>query len=204
MDSGSSNAVSQYQQQQQQALASGSSNIEKAFSGFTPQFYQNYENSYINQALPQLGDQYRSTLTNLNYSLGDRGLLTGSSAKDTAYSALNLANTQNENQIVNQAQTQAQNLQQTVGGQKAELYGELQQGQNPTQIGQSAVNLAAQTSAPSVFAPLGQAFQNFSNTYLASQAAGTYNPTQSSYLYNPFYLSGSSPNSGAVAASPLN
>ena len=203
MNSGSSNVVNQYQQQQQQALAKGSANIQGAFSGFNPAFYNKYEESYINQALPQLGDQYRQTLKNLDYSLEDKGLLTGSGAADALHGALNVQNTQNQNQIVNTAENQAQNLQGQVSNQQAELYSELQQGQNPTAIGQQAVNLAAQTGAPSVFAPLGQAFQNFSNTYLASANAGTYNPVTASYLYNPFYLSGAAPQSGSTAASPI-
>jgi hypothetical protein len=196
------NAVTAYQQQQQQALAQGSAGITKAFSGFTPAFYQGREQAYENYALPQLGQQYRETYNQLNSGLADQGIIKGSAAGQLNQ-ALQETNAQQEEQIANTAQTQAQNLQQTVAGQESELYGELQESLNPTATTQNAVNLAAQTAAPSVFAPLGQAFTGFANQYLAKNASNTYNPITASYLYNPFYLSGATAGSGAAPANPL-
>ena len=202
MGTPNSNAVTQYQQQQQAALAAGSKGIQTAFSGFTPAFYDQREKAYEDFALPQLGQQYRQTNNQLNLGLADKGIL-GGSAAGQLNQALQTANAQQEQGVVNTAQTQAQNLQQQVAGQESELYGELQESQNPTQVTQNAVGLAAQTAAPSVFQPLGQAFQNFATTYLANNTANQYNPITASYLYNPYTLAGMTPGSGGTASNIL-
>jgi hypothetical protein len=87
--------------------------------------------------------------------------------------------------VVNQAQSAAQGLEQNVANEKSQLYGQLQTSENPTAIGQSAANLAAQTAAPSVFAPIGNLFSNWSNLYLANQASN--NTTQQNDLALALY-----------------
>jgi hypothetical protein len=182
--SSSNNSISQLQQQQTAALNQGGANIQKAYQGFTPQFYQGVSNAYIDQANPQLASQYRATGQNLDYNLADRGI-TNSSAAQNLGSSLQSALAQGQQQVANQGQQAAQNLQQQVANQESQLYGELQTSQNPSAIGQSAANLAAQTAAPSTFAPVGNLFSNWSNLYLANQAnnlANT-NQAQTSLLY---------------------
>lgn len=202
MSTPNNNSVTQYEQQQQAALNAGGQGIESAFSGFSPQFYTGREQAYENYAMPQLGQQYRQTANKMNLGLANEGILKGSAAEQLQ-SALQVSNAQAEENITNTGTNLAQQLQQQVAGQKSELYSQLQESLNPTQTTQSAVNLAAQTAAPSIFQPLGQAFSNFATMYLANNQANTYNPITSAYLYNPYYVGGTLPNSGGQPANPL-
>lgn len=181
----SNNSLLALQQQQQQALTQGGKAIDQAFSNkFTPQYYQGVIKNYENQALPQVAQQYRDTSKQLNYSLADKGLTKSSSAQELG-SSLQSQLAQGEQQVANNAIGQAQNLQANVANEEAQLYGQLQTSQNPTSTAQSAANLAAQTAAPSVFAPIGNLFSNWSNLYLANQTANTAN--QNSQLETGLY-----------------
>ena len=185
MPSGNNDSLNQLQQQQQAALTQGGQNIQAAFSKFNPAFYQGVEDNYINQALPQEEQQYRQQGQNLNYQLNDRGL-TRSSAAQNLNSSLQQQRAQNQEQLINQGQQAAQSLQQNVANEESQLYGQLQVSQNPTAIAQQSANLAAQTAAPSVFAPIGNMFSNWSNMYLANQASN--NTVQQNELASSLYL----------------
>jgi hypothetical protein len=198
---GSSNtaALTAQQQQTQAALTQGGQNIENAFSSYTPAYYAGVQKNYENAALPQLFKQYRATGANVNYNMANRGL-TNSSAAQQLGSSLQGELASQEQGVVNAGQQQAQQVQQQVASEKGQLYNQLDVTQNPTLVGQSALNTAAQTGAPSVFQPLGNLFSNWSNIYLANSFANnatTANPALTSpWLYNNPNISGK-----AVAAS---
>lgn len=199
MSAGNNNSLTQLQQQQQSALTKGGAAIQNNFaSKFTPQYYGQEQENYINQAEPQVAEQYRSTAANLNYKLGDQGL-TRSSAAQQLGTSLNEQLAQNQEQVVNQAQQQVQGTQQQVAGEESQLYGQLQESQNPTAIAQSSANLAAQTAAPSVFAPIGNLFSNWSNMYLANQSASSVNQNNelALALYSP-YLNNQNTGAGVI------
>jgi hypothetical protein len=199
MPSGNNNALNQLQQQQQAALSAGGAAIQQQFGQtFTPQYYQNLETNVENQQMPQLLSQYRQTGQATNYNLADKGLSQSSTAQNLG-SSLQSQLAQGEQQVVNNAQQAAQTQQENVANQESQLYGQLQVSQNPTQTAQAAANAAAETSAPSVVAPLGNMFSNWTNLYLANQTANTAN-TQNELalaLYAP-YLNQLSQNSGAL------
>ena len=195
------NALNQLQQQQAQALTAGGKDINKAFSRFNPAYYQGVENQYVSQALPQVDAQARQTGQQLNYKLADQGL-SKSSAAQTLSSSLASQTAQAQQQVVNNAQTAAQGQQQNVANEQAQLYGQLQTSQNPTAVAQSAANVAAQTAAPSVFAPIGNLFSNWSNMYLAGQAANTatQNNALTEALFLPYLNNPGAINAGTVPA----
>jgi hypothetical protein len=196
---GSSNAsgVTALQQQQQAGLQQGSQAIQQAYQGFTPQFYQGVEQNYINQAEPQLNQQYQQQGKNLNFSLANQGI-TNSSAGQNLGTSLGQAFNQQQQGVVNSAQGAAQQVQQNVANQQAQLYNELGSSYNPTTAAENAANLAAQTAAPSVFPPLGNMFQTWANTYLTGQNDSQAN-NQATWLY-PYLLS--SLNNQSVGALP--
>jgi hypothetical protein len=175
MGTGNNDSLNALQQQQQAALTSGGKKIDAAFNNtFTPQYYQNLVQNYENQTMPQLDQQYRTTGQNLDYNLANRGLSKSSAAQNLGSSLKEELATQQQG-VVNNAQTAEQTMQQNVASEQQQLYGQLQVSENPTQTAQNAANIAAQTAAPSTFAPIGNMFSNWTNMYLAGQTANTAN-----------------------------
>ena len=178
MSCGSSNAGSQLAAQQaaQEALTNQSvAQINQAFSGFTPQFYQKAGQAYTNYQMPMLQQQYQNNQNNLGFRLADQGLGKSSQAQG-AYNALGQANTQATQQVAQGALGQQQQLQQQVGQEQSNLVGQAQTATNPSSIGQMATLAASNFAAPSALQPIGNLFNNFSTQYLGNQLANTYNP----------------------------
>lgn len=179
-----SNAGSQLQAQnqaQQQLTNQSVQQINNAFSGFNPQFYQNAQNAYTNWALPQLGQQQRDTQKQMGFSLANSGL-TNSGAANTERNALSAQTAQAQQSIANNAVQTSNTLKQQIGQEQANLIGQAQSATSPSTIGQQATAAASGFTAPSSFAPLGQLFNQFGSMYLAGQNANTYNNFSNQYL----------------------
>lgn len=192
---GSSNSYEQLQKQQQQQQAginAGMKDIDKAFSGFTPEFYNQRAQAYEQFAMPQLENQFRDTSKNLEYKLNRNGM-GKSSAADQMRGKLNQQNKLAETNVVNQGTQQAQQLEQQVQGQKNALVSELQSAVAPQSVAQQAIGTAAGFQGPSTFAPVGQAFTDFSNMYLQNQQANMTAPYYAQMLYNSGFGRGGSP-----------
>lgn len=181
---GGGGAVNQLQQQQAQQQAwtnQAVGNINNAFSGFGPAFFNKAGQAYSNWALPQVGTQYQQTKNQLLDKLAGQGIL-NSSAAGQADNALSGALNTAQQGVANNALGQEQQLQQQVGNEKSNLYAQAQTATNPSALGQQALEQASQISAPSTFAPLGQLFTGFGNQYLAGQNANLYNQFANQYL----------------------
>lgn len=187
MSWGQSNAGTQAvaeQQQQQQNVTNAVNQINQAFSGFGPSFYNQATQNYENWALPQVMNQYQQSEQSLQDKLGNQGLL-NSSAGEQEQGQLSQALAGAENQVANTGISQSQSLQQQVAQEQANLVGQANAASDPLSVAQSAINQASSVQAPSSFAPIGNLFQGFANTYLGSQLANTYNPSlYQSFLYN--------------------
>lgn len=190
---GTSNAGTQARQQQQLQqgeVQQATNRINQAFSGFTPQYYQNRAQAYTNFAEPQLMQQYQDTSLGLLDKLGNQGLLNSSAGLQERGALQNQLGLQQQG-VANTGIQQAQQLQQQVAGEQSSLIGQANAAADPLSVSQQALGQAANFAAPSAFQPLGNLFQNFANTYLGSQLASTYNPN----LYG-FYLGGGAPQQG--------
>ena len=178
MGCGASNAGDQAataQAQQEANTNAAVSQINTAFTGFNPAFYAKAGQAYTNYALPQLQQQYQTNANNLGFKLADQGLGKSSQGQQMN-NALTQANTQNTQQLAQNALGQEQTLQQQVGTEQSNLIGQAQTASDPSAIGQQAMVNASSLSAPSTFQPIGNMFSNFSTQYLANQNASTYNP----------------------------
>lgn len=165
----------QLQADRQTKLNQGTTAIDKAFAGFTPDFYGQRRQAYEDYATPQLGQQYRDTQQQLGFKLANQGIM-HSSAATNLQGSLNQANLLGRQGIANEAMNQTMALQGQVANQKNALTGQLALSLNPTSTALNSANLAAQTAAPSSFQPIGQLFNNWSNTYLANRQAIAYAP----------------------------
>ena len=180
-DGDAGGAVAKQQQQQQDWTNQATKGIDKAFSGFTPQFYKGIGQAYQNYALPQLQNQFMTNSNNLGFKMAGQGLQK-SSVNDKAQNALADTMSQAERQIGNQAVGQENTLRSTITNQQASLYNQANITNNPNALSQQAIATASAASAPSTFQPIGQMFNTFASDYLGQQQNAMYNQFTNSYL----------------------
>lgn len=184
---GSSNAGNELEQQQnrrQQAITSGMGNISKVFSGFNPGFYRGVYDNTVSSLMPQATRQYNQTRKGLGYSLGGKGLI-GSSFAREASTDLEAQRNVAEQSIVGQGNEAVRDVQRQVQANKIDVTNQLVTSQDPNLAAQQAIGAAASIHAPSPIAPLGNLFSTFANTYLAGQLAKTYNDPQTNVNLAP-------------------
>jgi len=172
----------QQERQRQAAIAQGTSNINAAFGGFTPSFYQKRAQAYTDWAMPQLSQQYQTNRNQVGFNLANRNLL-GSGAANKQWSDLNRAMGQARQTIADTGIGQAQGLQQSVEQQRQTLLNQLYQSADPAGAGAAATQSAASFAQPSVFPALGNLFSGLANQYYLSQVINTNRPT--SYITSP-------------------
>jgi hypothetical protein len=147
------------QMKDQKAIAAGSTQLNDKFSAFNPAFYDKYQQSYANQAMPSVMNAYTQGQQKTGFDLGNQGMLHGSVSQQ-AQAAL----AGNYNQGAQQAQmggVQArQSLQSSIEAQRQQLLQQLQQSRSPSQQMQQILQLAAQTQTPSWATPLVNYFSN--------------------------------------------
>jgi hypothetical protein len=172
----------QQEQNRQNLITQGTQNINKAFSGFDQNFYNQRAQAYQDYAMPQLAQQYDQMKGQVGFNLANRGLY-GSSTGNKQYSDLNQQMGVQKQAIADTGRSQAQALQNQVQSQQNALLGQLYQSADPTSAAQAATNTAASFQAPQAFAPLGNMFANLANQYYQSQLINAYRPT--SYVSLP-------------------
>lgn len=179
------------QQLSNEATNQAVGNIQNAFSGYTPNFYQGYAKAYQNSAVPQLQQQEHQASNQLGFKLSNQGLQKSSQAQQ-GYGALQDSYNQGLTQISNQGQQAAQGLQQQVANNEANLIGMAQSSTQPGTYIPQAQAAATSYGAPSTFAPIGQFFNNFANQYLGQSQAGlgnSLNTSLQSLFNNPYNFS---------------
>lgn len=164
----------------------------QAQTGFNNQFYQNAQNAYVNYAMPQLGQQYKQAGDSLAFGYANRGL-GQSTARQSAQNTLDTTYGQGQQNIVDTGINNANNLRTQVENSRETALNQLYQTANPGQSQQTALNLAQQVTAPSAYAPLGNAFSNILSSLAVQQA---YNNTPQLGYYAP--VSNFNANSGAL------
>lgn len=173
--SDASGAIAQQEKERQGLITQGLTNVNKAFSGFGPDFYNRMQTQYLGSAIPQVQQQFQQQRNQLGFGLANQGLLRSSAAQNLGGS-LQQQLAQNLFNVGNQATQAVQGLQKQVGQEKSNVIAQLQQSADPTLAAQQATESASQFAAPSLVQPLGNLFQNWSNIYMANRLGQIYNP----------------------------
>ena len=187
------------EQQRQQAIQQGSNQINQAFSGFTPSFYQKRVKAYTDFAMPQLAQQYQTNRNQIGFNLANRNLLQGSGTANQQWSNLNRAMGTEQQGIADTGTAQSQALQQQVEAQRQTLLGQLYQSADPAGAGQGATQAAATFAQPSVFPAVGNLFANLANQYYLGQLINTGRQPTSYVATPPSYSVGSGGLPGQVS-----
>ena len=160
----------------QAAIRKGTADVNKAFTGFTPQFYNQRRQAYIDYAMPQLSDQYTKTRNQIGFGLENRGLGRSGTAQKQWSDLFRQAGAAKQG-IADSATAQAQDLEKQVNLQKQGLINTLYQTADPASASQAAISTAAGFQAPSTFAPLVNQFSGLLNQYYVSQLLNQRQPT---------------------------
>lgn len=148
--------------------------INSAFSGFDPSFFQGVAKAYQNFQMPGVQQDYQTNSNNLGFKLANQGLSDSTQARQ-GFGALGDTMAKAQQQIGQQGQEQAQQLQQQIGQEKSNLVSQASASQNPGAIASSALGVANNYKAPSSFAPVGSFFNQFAQNYFGGQQANMYN-----------------------------
>lgn len=170
-------AIAEQQEKQREAsITTGTADINNAFAGFTPQFYQNYANAYTANQEPQLAQQYAQTKNAIGFDLANRGLSRSGTA-NTQWDNLATTMGQAQTNLASSAKGAAQNLQQQVQNSENTELSNLYQSADPAEANASAISTAASFSAPSVFPALANQFSSLLNTYYTNNLINTFGQT---------------------------
>jgi len=179
--------------QRQGAIGQGQKNINQQFSGFGPAFYDARKQSYLNFATPQLSQQVQDTGKGLTFQLARQGLLHSGAAEQQGR-ALQRTVLQSQQQLSDTAANETNQLRQSVEQERSRLTNQLVNSGDPTLARQQAYSAAQNLQLPSMFAPIGQAFQQFGQQYLNKQMNQAWS---SPYGYGGYGMGyGTNPGSG--------
>lgn len=145
----------------------GMGEIYKAFSGYSPQFYNLAQSQFNSNLLPTIEAQGLQTKELGDYGFANRGLF-NSSAADNFANQLSGSMQQQRIDAAQQAIQYRNALQQMVEQEKAKMQGQLQQSLMPNQLMQSTYSATGQMGAPSPFAPIGQGLNTLGNLAMMS------------------------------------
>ena len=164
------------------------------YEGFQPSFYDQRAQDYINYALPQEGQQYRTNLNATTYNLANRGLLNSSQATKQ-FSDLNRTDIAAKQNIADQAIAQSNALRQQVSNAQQQAIQMLYQTGDPNLAAHNAITAAASATGPSVFAPISNMFGNLATSIYTNQLLNQYRGGGGgSYNETPYYnMSGALP-----------
>lgn len=147
----------------------------KTNEGFGEDYYNQRANDYLKFATPKVMDDYRATKNNLAYALARNGNLNSSSAITTGAS-LEKELARNESNLANAAQGQANAARAQVADQRSNLVNQLVASADPSLVAEQAQSATAEMREPGAFQPIGNLFQDWTNTYLANMNARAYDP----------------------------
>lgn len=163
------------EKQRQGAIQSGMQDIDKQFSGFDDKYYKGVGQDYLNFATPQMVQQYQRTKNQLAYSLARNGLTNSGAAVQRGQSLNNELSTQESN-LANSAQSEENTARAKVSDAQTNVTNELISSGDPTVAREQSADATAGLRAPSAFAPIGNLFGDWTNTYLANSLAQTATP----------------------------
>ena len=145
----------------------------QSFEGFQPDFYKGREKAYLDYAMPELGEQYRTNRDAILYGLANRGLLRGSVQK-RASSDLERATGKGRQTIAESAINQSNQLRQSVEQARQNAIQQLYTSSNPSQALQSAISSAGSLRTPNAIAPLTDMFSNLARQYYTNMLYNNY------------------------------
>ena len=166
----------------QARIKSGTEAIDRQFSGFNDNFYNQRAQAVFDANLPTLGSEYARTRNSLGYALAGRGLL-NSSVRDQRENSLENEMAKQRRIIGDQGLSQANDLRSKVEDSRSRIYQQLLSSADPSQATAAATRESANLMTPSPVGALGNFFNDWSNVYLANKQAQASQPQGAGYSF---------------------
>ena len=160
MGGSSDSGARKAEEERQKKITEGTNIVNKTFEGFTPEFYQQRQQAFLDWANPQLEDQYSQAQKNLTYALArqygtlDTSIAADRQAKLAAQRALA------ESQLASQALDYGTQSREAIENQRNALLAQVQGGADPATAAKLAASQSELLSAPQTYAALGDLFAN--------------------------------------------
>jgi hypothetical protein len=171
----SDGGAAQLEKQRQAKIQTGIGNIDEKFSGFNDDYFNKVKQDYLNYATPQVMNEYQRTKNQLTYSLARNGLMKSGIATQRDAS-LNTELSRQETNLANSAQSEANTSRAKVSDAKTNVTNQLISSADPSVAATQAAEASAGLRNPSSFAPIGNLFGDWTNTYMANQQAQVMTP----------------------------
>jgi hypothetical protein len=165
----------------QRDVGVGRENIDKAFTQFNPDFFNNFRNTRLSFYNPEIDRQFGDAKGKLVAALAGRGTLE-SSVGNRTISDVTRQRDEAKTNVANESQDAANQLKGQVENSKSDLYSLNEISADPQSVNARALGSASAIVAPQTFSPLGDIFasalQPFTNYQNASnQRAPVYRST---------------------------
>jgi hypothetical protein len=174
---------------------------EKKTAGqFTPEYYNNVQQDYVNYATPQLEDQYGKAQKELTFALARGGNL-DSSARAQKEGELQQGYDLNKQKVADDALAYKTKAQTSVEDARANLVSMLNATGDAEGAAKSALSRASALSQPAAYSPLSSLFADFTaglGTQAALEKANYYSGGQTGARYSTGLFT---PSSSAVKVS---
>lgn len=190
---GNTKSARQLEQLRNQNILLGQDAIDANFARFDDNFFNARKDAYINFAMPQVQEQADAAKKGLIYAAVDRGIGDSTIAERNA-AALESEVQKQRRAVMDAAFGQANEARKQVQSQKDMLTSQLATSNDPFLAATNAAATANSISAPSVYQPLSNLFDNFATMYYARELQKP-NPYTQIYRYN-FAPSGGSTQKG--------
>ena len=155
-------------------IQSGQGEIDTAFNGFDPAFFQKFQNDYLGYYNPQVDDQFGDARQNLRYDLARKGTM-NSTPGNTKFAELINSYQQRRDEVGSNALSATNKLRGDVENTKSNLYQMNTQSADPSLAAQSAVSSVGALQTTPTYSPLADLFGGLINSgagYMAGQQRG--------------------------------
>lgn len=150
------------EQERQAKLSQGMASIDRAFSGFNDDFYNQRQQAYVDYAMPQLNRQYGDALDNLTFALARSGLLESSVAA-RKQGDLNYDYQLQRQGVVDEGARLANQARSDIANARSSVVSDLYATENPAAAAAAAQARARIATQQPTFSPLGALFQNITS-----------------------------------------
>jgi len=181
--------------QRQGDVSLGRIGIDKAFSRFGDEYFNDYQKTYTDNYVPELDRQYKDASGKTTASLADRGMLE-SSVGINKFTDLKRERDTAASGIASEGLDAANKLRGNVQNAKSNLYSLNEASANPQAVNAQAIGSATSLVAPPAYSPLGQVFASTISSLGAYQQAKQ-NAASTPYK-SPFVSSPTGYGSGSV------
>lgn len=159
----------QQAEEREAAINQGKQSIDSAFGVFDPQYFQKYQQSYVDNYNPQVDKQFTEAKQGVKYNLARKGT-TDSTIGQKTFGDLVSGYNDARRDVASNAADATNKLRADVEGQKSQLYAQNSASADPSLSAIQAVSSAGSLATPASYSPLGDLFAGLVNTSAAYRA----------------------------------